>query len=190
MQQTWYVNGTLWGSTDTAVNVGGEMRAGIAWFAVAPKINGAGMVEGQVKNQGYLALAGNNLTYPALAMGTNGKGAIAFTVLGTDYFPSAGYAPINADGTVGQVHVAAAGLGPDDGFTGYNAFQYFRPRWGDYGAAVTDGSSIWIASEYIGQTCTLAQYYPSPPSLAGFGSCGGTRTSLANWDTRITKLNP
>lgn len=190
MQQTWYVNGTLWGATDTAVNVGGEIRAGVAWFAVAPKINGAGKVEGQVKNQGYLALAGNNLTYPALAMGTNGKGAIAFTVLGKDYYPSAGYAPINANGTVGQVHIAAAGRGPDDGFTGYNAFEYFRPRWGDYGAAVTDGSSIWIASEYIGQTCTLAQYYPNPPDLTGFGSCGGTRTSLANWGTRISKLNP
>jgi hypothetical protein len=190
MQQTWFVNGVLWGATDTAVNVGGELRAGIAWFAVAPKINGAGKVEGQVKRQGYLALAGNNLTYPALAMGTNGKGAIAFTVLGKDYFPSAGYAPINADGSVGQIHIAAAGLGPDDGFTGYDAFQYFRPRWGDYGAAVTDGGSIWMASEYVAQTCTYAQYYPSPPSPAGFGSCGATRTSLANWATRITKLNP
>ncbi len=190
MQQTWYVNGVLWGATDTAVNVGGEVRAGVAWFAVAPKLNGTGKVEGTVKQQGYLALAGNNLTYPALAMGANGKGVIAFTVVGKDYYPSAGYAPINADGSVGQVHIAAAGLGPDDGFTGYNAFQYFRPRWGDYGAAVTDGSSIWIASEYIGQTCTYTEYYPAPPSTAGFGSCGGTRTSLANWGTRITKLNP
>jgi hypothetical protein len=190
MQQTWYVNGTLWGATDTAVNVDGVIRAGVAWFAVAPKINGAGKVEGQVKNQGYLALAGNNLTYPALAMGTNGKGAIAFTVLGQDYYPSAGYATIDAQGNVGPIHVAAAGLGPDDGFTGYNAFQYFRPRWGDYGAAVTDGSSIWIASEYVAQTCTYSQYYPAPPSLAGFGSCSGTRTSLANWATQISKLNP
>jgi hypothetical protein len=190
MQQTWYVNGILWGAADTAVNVGGGIRAGIAWFAVAPKINGAGKVEGQVKRQGYLALAGNNLTYPALAMGTNGKGAIAFTVLGQDYYPSAGYATIDAAGNVGPIHVAAAGLGPDDGFTGYNAFEYFRPRWGDYGAAVTDGNSIWIASEYIAQTCTYAQYYPTPPSMDGFGSCSATRTSLANWATRISKLTP
>src|SRR4029077_2019568 len=48
MQQTWYVNGTLWGSTDTAVQVGGQLKAGVAWFAVEPKINGAGKVEGQV----------------------------------------------------------------------------------------------------------------------------------------------
>ena len=58
-----------------------------------------------------------------------------------------------------------------------------RTRWGDYGAAVTDGSSIWIASEYIGQTCTYAQYYPTRRARR-FGSCGGTRTSLANWGTR------
>jgi hypothetical protein len=190
MQQTWYVNGTLWGAADTSVWVNGKFKAGIAWFAVSPKINGAGKVEGQVKKQGYLALANNNLTYPAIAMGTNGKGAIAFTVVGKDYYPSAGYALISADGSVGPIHVAAAGLGPDDGFTGYNAFQYVRPRWGDYGAAVTDGNNIWIASEYIGQTCSYNQYYPNPPNPADFGSCGGTRTSLANWGTRISKLTP
>jgi hypothetical protein len=60
-----------------------------------------------------------------------------------------------------------------------------RPRWGDYGAAAADGSSIWIASEYIGQTCTLAQYLEAP-----VGSCGGTRTALANWFTRILRLTP
>jgi len=159
---------------------------------VAPKINGAGKVEGQVKKQGYLALANNNLTMPAIAMGADGKGAIAFTVVGEDYYPSAGYATIDANGSVGPIHIAAAGLGPTDGFTSYKAFVGDPPRtrWGDYGAAVTDGDSIWIASEYIAQTCTYSQYYPSPPSPAGFGSCGATRTSLANWATRISKLNP
>ncbi len=192
MQQTWYANGMLWGAADTAVNVGGELKAGIAWFAVAPKINGAGKVEGQVKKEGYLALENNNLTYPAIAMGTNGKGAIAFTVVGEDYYPSAGYALIDAKGNVSPVHIAAAGLGPSDGFTSYKAFVGDPPRtrWGDYGAAVTDGSSIWLASEYIAQTCTYSQYYPAPPSPAGFGSCGGTRTSLGNWATRISKITP
>jgi hypothetical protein len=190
MQQTSYVNGVLWGSADTAVNVGGELKAGISWFAVGPKINGAGKVEGQVKKQGYLALANNNLTYPALAMGTNGKGAIAFTILGADYYPSAGYATIDANGSVGAIHVAANGIGPDDGFSGYNAFPPTRSRWGDYGAAVTDGSTIWLASEYIGQTCNYNQYFPAPPTTAGFGSCGATRTSLANWYTRITQVTP
>jgi len=192
MQQTWYVNGVLWGTASTAVNVNGEIKAGIAWFSVSPKINGAGKVEGQVKKQGYLALADNNLTYPAIALGTNGKGAIAFTVVGETNYPSAGYATIDSAGNVGPVHIAAAGLGPSDGFTSYKAFVGDPPRtrWGDYGAAVTDGTSIWIASEYIAQTCTYAQYYPAPPSLVNFGSCSATRTSLANWGTRVSKLDP
>lgn len=191
MQQVWYRQGMLWGANGTAVNVGGELKAGIAWYGVSPKINGAGKVEGQVKMQGYLALANNNLTMPAIAMAPNGNGAIAFTILGEDFFPSAGYVTINANGSAGPIHVAAAGLGPADGFTSYKAFVGDPPRtrWGDYGAAVTDGNSIWIASEWIAQTCTLAQY-ANPPTFAGFGSCGGTRTSLGNWSTRVSRLSP
>ena len=187
MQQTWYANGTLWGSAATGVEVRGQLKAGIAWFTVSPKINGAGKVEGQVKKNGYLALENNNLTYPAIAIGANGKGAIAFTVIGGDYYPSAGYALIDATGAVGPIRVAAAGQGPADGFTSYKAFVGNPPRtrWGDYGAAVTDGTSIWLSSEYIAQTCMLAEYL-----TGAIGSCGGTRTSLGNWATRITKLSP
>jgi hypothetical protein len=191
MQQTWYANGTLWGSTTTAVKVGGQTKTGIAWFAVDPQVNWNGNVSGEVEQQGYLALANNNLTYPAIAMGTNGKGVIAFTVVGQGYYPSAGYATINSSGMVGPIHLSAQGLGPADGFTSYKAFVGDPPRtrWGDYGAAVTDGRDLWLASEYIGQTCTYAQYYPAAPSTAGFGSCGGTRTSLGNWGTYLTKIH-
>ena len=112
MQQTWYVNGTIWGATDTAVWVDGQLKAGIAWFAVTPKINGAGKIEGKITKQGYLALARNNLTYPAIAMTPSGQGVIAFTVMGQDFYPSAGYARIDAAGNVGAIHIAAAGLGP------------------------------------------------------------------------------
>lgn len=187
MQQTWYTNGVLWGALDTAVRVNGELKAGIAWFAVQPKINGAGKVGGKVEKQGYLALANSNLTYPAITMLPNGKGAIAFTVGGADRYPSAGYAAISSAGAVGPIHIVGAGLGPSDGFTSYKAFvgSPIRTRWGDYGAAVTDGSSIWMASEYIAQTCTLQQYLTAP-----IGSCNGTRTSLGNWSTRLTKITP
>jgi len=58
-------------------------------------------------------------------------------------------------------------------------------RWGDYGSAATDGKSIWIASEYIGQSCTLTQYLIAP-----IGRCGNTRGALGNWDTRISMLTP
>ena len=101
MQQVWYANGMLWGATDTAVNVDKDVKAGIAWFAVEPKLKKDGKLDGKVKKQGYLALEDNNLTYPAIAMAANGKGVIAFTVLGEDYYPSAGYALIDDKGKVG-----------------------------------------------------------------------------------------
>ena len=112
MQQTWFSNGILWGSLDTAVRVGGELRAGVAWFAVAPKINRSGKVVGEVQKHGYLALAGNNLTYPAIAMLPSGQGAIAFTIAGRDHYPSAGYVTISAKGKVGPIHIVAKGAGP------------------------------------------------------------------------------
>jgi len=77
-----------------------------------------------------------------------------------------------------------AGLGPDDDFSGYRGFLYNRPRWGDYGAASVVGTHVWIASEYIAQTCTLAQYEAAP-----FGTCSGTRTALANWSTHVAVVN-
>lgn len=187
MQQVVFANGKLWGALDTALTLNSVNKAGIEWFIVKPSVSSSS-VSGSVALQGFLGLANNNLTYPAIGVTPSGRGVIAFTVVGGDYYPSAGYAAIDAHvGVSGGIHVAQAGLGPDDGFTGYKAFVGNPPRtrWGDYGATAVVGNSIWIASEYIGQTCTLAQYRAAP-----FGSCGGTRTSLANWDTRISKLTP
>ena len=109
---------------------------------------------------------------------------MAFTLVGNDYFPSSAYASIDEVSGVGDIHVAAAGLGPQDGFSEYSVLSS-RSRWGDYGAAALDGNSIWFASEYIAQTCTVAQY-----TTGAIGSCGGTRTSLGNWGTRISKVTP
>jgi hypothetical protein len=187
MQQTWYVNGLLWGSWGTGVNVGGEVKAGIAYASVRPKLQNGKLRGGRTVSEGYVAVANNNLSMPAFAMLPSGKGVIAATLIGEDYHPSAAYVPLNADGSHGDVHVAATGVGVDDGFTSYKAFVGDPPRtrWGDYGAAWTDGSDIWFASEWIAQTCTLAQYLTPP-----IGSCGGTRVALTNWATRISKLTP
>jgi hypothetical protein len=185
MQQVVYANGMLWGALDTAVTVNGVNgvnQAGIAWYIINPQVTSTG-VSGSINKQGFLGLAGNNLTYPAIAVTSSGQGYMAFTVVGNDYYPSAGYAPINASAGVGAIHIAAVGQGPEDGFTGYKFFGdgTTRPRWGDYGAAVADGNSIWVASEYIGETSTLGQYVADP-------TINHTRTLLANWDTRITQL--
>ena len=183
MQQVTFANGVVYGALDTALKINGKTQAGIEWFAVEPHLSSSG-VRGQVKNQGYVGLANTNLTYPALGVNENGAGVMAFTQVGTNDFPSAAYASFTLEKGVGSIHVVAAGVGPDDGFTGYAAYNAPNPvrtRWGDYGAAVVDGSNIWIASEYIGQSCTYAQWFADT-------NCGGTRTALANWDTRITKL--
>jgi len=193
MQQVTFANGKLWGALDTALTLDGQNRAGIEWFIVTPSLSSTG-VSAALATQGYLGVAGADLTYPAIGVTPSGRGVMAFTLTGDSTFPSAGYAALDAQVGVGDVHIAAAGLGVDDGFTSYKAFVGNPPRtrWGDYGAAVVDGNSIWIASEYIGQTCSFAEYTlgVSPTSLGAFGSCNATRTSLGNWGTRISKLTP
>jgi hypothetical protein len=179
MQQVFYANGKLWGALGTGVQVAGDAtpRAGIAYYVINP-------FAGKLLMQGTVAVAGNNVIYPSVAVTNSGRGILGFTLVGSDQFPSAGYTSLDAQVGAGPVHVAAAGQGPQDGFSGYLPFSN-RPRWGDYGAAATDGTSIWYASEYIAQSCTEAQYKATP-----FGSCGGTRVSLGNWATRITRLTP
>ena len=179
MQQVWFANGKLWGALDTAVTVGGATKAGIAYYVINPN-------SGKLFNQGVVAVANNNVSYPAIAVDGTGRGVMAFTLVGADHYPSAAYTSMDEKIGAGDIHVAAEGAGPDDGFSGYNPRKNFgsRSRWGDYGAAAYDGTNFWIASEFINQTCTLAQYVSSS------FSCGSTRTSQGNWATRITKLVP
>jgi hypothetical protein len=184
MQQVTWVNGKLWGALDTALSISSNKQAGIEWFAASPS-TASGSVTASLANQGYVGLGNDNLTYPAIGVTSGGTGVMAFTVVGNDFYPSAGYATVSGSG-VDSVHIAQPGAGPDDGFTNYKLFGNppgtIRPRWGDYGAAVPVGNNVWIASEYIGQTCTLSEY-----QRTNF-QCGGTRTALANWDTRISEV--
>jgi hypothetical protein len=177
MQQVSFANGKLWGTLDTDVLLdGGSHGSGINYFVINPKSGG-------VFANGTLALPDANLTYGAAAVTQSGRGVIAFTVVGPYDHPSAGYAGLDAKLGAGEVHIAAAGAGPWDGFTGIPYLAGDRPRWGDYGAAAADGNTIWTASEYIGQTCTLAEYL-TPPLF----TCGGTRAALGNWATRISAI--
>jgi hypothetical protein len=184
MQQVSYANGKLWGSLDTGIVFNGSTTvfAGIAFFVLNPdSLN--------VAQHGYVALENNNLTYPALAVTTSGRGAIAFTVVGQDHYPSAGYTSLDSKVGAGDIHIVSEGKGPQDGFTGYFPLvNPIRPRWGDYGAAATDGNTIWIGSESIEQTCTYAEYRLITPT-SRFGTCNETRGSLGNWATRLSKLS-
>jgi hypothetical protein len=176
MQQVAYANGKVWGALDTAVNVGGQDRAGIAYFVLNPDSK-------KIKLQGQAGIANTDLTYPAIGVTESGRGVIAFTLTGDNDFPSAAFAGLDAKAGMGNVQLAAAGAGPWDGFTSYVIFGSGRPRWGDYGAAAVVGGDIWIASEYVAQTCSYADYLVVPR-----GQCGGTRGALGNWSTHISKV--
>jgi len=185
MQQVTFAAGKLYGALDTTLTVNNVNEAGIEWFVVNPGAS-------KVIKQGYLGGVNANLIYPAIGVTTTGRGIMAFTLVGPGNFPSAAYASIDAVNGVGAIHIAADGLGPQDGFSETKVFSPFgngvpRPRWGDYGAAVPVGNTVWIASEYIGQTCTFRQFITNTAASPLF-SCNMTRTVLANWDTRISRV--
>ncbi len=197
MQQVMYANGKLWGALDTAVTLSGSNRAGIEWFIVNPSV-------GNLTKQGYLAATGMDFTYPAIGVTASGRGVMAFTATGNDTYPSAAYAPIDAQVGVGAWNFVTGGQGAavDDGFTSYKS-QVGNPprtRWGDYGAAAVDGNSIWIASEYIAHACDYTTW--GGPFFTGgtgdnlLGTCAGashgpgTRAALGNWSTFISKFTP
>ena len=184
MQQVTWVNGRLWGALDTALSLASNKQAGVEWFNAGAS-TASGSLTATLLNKGYVGLGNDNLTYPAIGVTSGGTGVMAFTVVGSDFYPSAGYATVTSSG-VGDVHLAAPGLGPADGFSDYKLYGNppgtTRPRWGDYGAAVPVGSNVWIASEYVNQNCTLSVY------LNTAFRCGNTRTALANWGTRISEV--
>ena len=176
MQQVSYANGKVWGALDTALIVGGEERAGVAYYIINPH-------SAKLVLQGQAGLAHTDLTYPAIGVLENGRGVMTFTLTGDNNYPSAAYAGLDAKVGLSDIQIAAAGSGPWDGFTSYVIFGSGRPRWGDYGAAAVDGNSIWVASEYVAQTCNYATYIVDP-------TCGATRAPLGNWSTHISKLTP
>jgi hypothetical protein len=178
MQQVAYANGELWGALDTAVNVGGQDRAGIAFYVISPNSR-------KLFLQGQAGIADTDLTYPAVGVTQSGRGVIAFTLTGDNDYPSAAFSGLDAKVGMGNVQVAATGAGSWDGFTSYVIFGSGRPRWGDYGAAAVDGSNIWVASEYVAQTCTYAEYLVAPQ-----GQCSGKRGALGNWSTHISMVTP
>jgi hypothetical protein len=180
MNQVVFAAGELWAGVNTSIASEDGARLGIAWFAVSPSVND-GEVSANVQSQGYVSVAGQNVIYPSIGVNQNGNAVMAFTLVGHRFYPTAAYSPIANE--AGDVRVAGAGMGPNDSFDGYAAYGGASPaRWGDYSAAVADNQgNIWVASEYIGQTCKLAQF-------SADSTCGGTRSLLANWGTFIGKV--
>jgi hypothetical protein len=166
MQQTQYINGTVWGEVTTSVDVAHDatVRAGAAWFGVQPTLQNNHIGVSTIPRQGYVVLAGNNVIYPAVQALPSGNVAMVFTVTGADHFPSAAYAVMGAgQSAFGAIHIVADGTGP---------YAKTSTRWGDYSWAVIDPSfnGVWLATEYV------------PPLSSQ------TPDRLSNWGTRVFEV--
>lgn len=173
VQSVVYAGGRLYVTLNTQLNdENGASVTGAAYFIFSPTFR-AGVLAANSLRQGYLLVKNNNLLRASIAVNAQGKGAVAFTLVGPDYFPSSAFVPIDMLTTGSTVQIAAAGFEPEDGFTGYpdNGFPGVGiARWGDSSTAVAaaDGS-IWMATMFI-------------PNAA--------RTEFANWGTFLERYVP
>ncbi len=147
MQQVQFINGNLWGALDTGVTIPNDTasRAGAAWFKVQPQLDASGKSIGSanIAKQGYVALLGSYLLYPAIQASSNGTAAIVMTLSGSKFFPSVVYTKLQQNGIAfGAINIALNGTGP------YNPTS---TRWGDYSWAILDPdtNNFWMATEYI-----------------------------------------
>ncbi len=187
MNQVVFEDGKLWSGVNTVVggigtNPDGSKnvaRAGIAYFVVTPSVDATGAVSATVASQGYVAGPGSDsVIFPSIGVTPSGNAAMAFTLVGPTpntlfsggFYPSMAFTKVNLSNGAGNIQLAAAGLNPDDGFSGYPS-KGAGPgvgRWGDYSAAVADtDGSIWMAAEWI----------PDTP-----------RPKVVNWGTYIGKI--
>jgi len=168
MQQVQFINGSVWGELGTALTIPNdpEQRAAAAWFEVRPTTGGGVLTGATIKRQGYVAMPGNHVLYPALQTTPAGRTAMVVSVSGPNRFPSAGYAVLGPKAKeFGPVKIAAPGstfYDPDAG------------RWGDYSWAVLgpNPKTVWMATEYM----------PPPRSQ--------TVNRQRNWGTRVVHLLP
>jgi hypothetical protein len=167
MQQVQFINDTLWGALATSVTIphDTQARAGIAWFSVQPSLNGNTIGSATIQNQGYIAVLGNYVLYPAIQANYNGNVAIVMTFTGKTYYPGAAYAYMKSgSASFGDVHLVA---------TGHGSYYKNSTRWGDYSWAVLDpsGKDFWMATEYI------------PPKSSW------TTDGKQNWGTRVLEVS-
>jgi hypothetical protein len=178
MQQVVFSGNLLYSAITSTIFDGSEFVNGILYFIVQPGFTSTGKLTAVLKVDNYLTVKGENLIYPAIGISDDNQGAMVFTLAGPNFFPSAAFVRFNQDGAQGEVHVAAEGVAPDDGFSGYVGVPsniQLTGRWGDYSAAVADGEhNIIIATEYI------SGHRVKPILPIGPG--------LANWSTSISAV--
>ena len=200
-------NGQLWAGVNTATvqtyaSTIQEQHMGAAYWAVGTRsFDQTGSFS--LTSQGYISAMHEDLEFPAFAAGaSNGRAIVSFTlngnggIAGADnggFFPSSAFGRVTTtSGTLlaSTVNIAALGQSPQDGFTEYQNYPSatfaFRPRWGDYGAAILSGGKAYFASEYIQSPNCVPPAY----KLNTIGICGGTRNSNANWGTSVNNVTP
>jgi hypothetical protein len=128
----------LWTNVDTAITPRGDTttRDGDAWFEIST-------AKQKVIKQGYIAVKGAYLVYPAIEARSDGRVAQVFTITSPTINPSPAWNELGSS----AVETVAAGAGPHVSFADTSG----GSRWGDYSFAVPDpdGSGIWLATEYI-----------------------------------------
>jgi hypothetical protein len=150
-----------------------------AWFG--PFIVGAGVANGG-KGQGYVANWNNDVVFPAIAVGTaaDENAEIVYTLTGNDHFPSVAISPVSMFHQPADIQIALPGQDVLDDFAWYF---FGTPRWGDYSAAVGDGHTLFLATEFIQYpSCDDATFLFDP-------TCGGTRSEFTNWGTGLVRIN-
>jgi len=185
MNQVMLTNGHLWSAVNTLLPpIDGQYtnpRTGIMYFDILPSMAGGALTANMVRD-GYVNVPRQNVLFPSIAASPRGPVVMSFTLSGIDYFPSSAWARLDGltPGQAPNVHVAALGAAPEDGFTGY-CLQGILPnvggqctdekaRWGDYSASVVDEDGcIWSGTEYISG------------AHAGFAG---------NWATFVTRITP
>jgi hypothetical protein len=166
MQQVQFINGSLWGALSTALSIPGDTkRSAAAWFQVQPQLSGTQVGNAAIVRQGYVAVSGKYLLYPALQADSRGNAGMVFTLSSSQDYGSAAYAALaRGQSSFGSVHIVAAGTGPYDPDA---------TRWGDYSWAQLDPvqDSVWLSTEYV------------PPVSSQ------TPDGNNNWGTEVFQLN-
>lgn len=173
VQETTYVDGHLYTALDNVASTSGRQSGSTVgtmsaeWFNLTAQATSSNLSL-DVAGQGNFGISGQSLLYPDLVVNGAGVGDLVFTLVGPSYYPSAAYVPFTGTSVGSTARLAAAGSGPEDGFTCYSYYvgsTYGGCRWGDYSGGVAVGNTVWMATEYV------------PPA--------STRDFYTNWGTYI-----
>lgn len=153
VQETTFSAGHLYTELDTATVTSSDSgQDGVAWFDLTPS-SSATALSASVAHQGYVATSGN-LLYPDMVVNGAGNGYLDFSMSGQSAYPSAAYVSVVGGQPTGDIHLAAAGAAPEDGFTCYQPFATpaVGCRWGDYSAGAVYQGRVYMMTEYIPPT--------------------------------------